>query len=43
VEDCLYKARWGMKEHVELLRDHGLPVPEPACDPSIVIQEVRQP
>jgi predicted RNase H-like HicB family nuclease len=43
VEDCLYKARWGMKEQVELLSEHGLPVPEPACDPSIVIQEVRQP
>ncbi len=27
VEDCLYKAKWGMKEHVELLRQQGLPVP----------------
>jgi len=43
VEDCLYKARWGMKEHVELLRDRGLPVPEPATDPKIVIQNAREP
>ena len=27
VEDCLYKARWGMKEHVELLQEQHLPVP----------------
>ncbi len=27
VEDCLYKARWGMEEHVALLAEQGLPVP----------------
>ncbi|HSS50591.1 MAG TPA: type II toxin-antitoxin system HicB family antitoxin [Thermoanaerobaculia bacterium] len=27
LEDCLYKARWGMKEHVSLLRERGLAVP----------------
>jgi predicted RNase H-like HicB family nuclease len=27
VEDCLYQARWGMKEHVEILAEQGLPVP----------------
>jgi predicted RNase H-like HicB family nuclease len=43
VEDCLYKAKWGMKEHVELLRDRGLPVSEPATDPKIVIQNAREP
>ena len=21
IEDCLYKAKWGMEEHVELLRE----------------------
>ena len=41
VEDCLYKAKWGMKEHVELLCDRGLPVPEPAPDPKVVIQNAR--
>jgi predicted RNase H-like HicB family nuclease len=29
VEDCLYQAKWGMKEHVALLREQGLPVPDP--------------
>lgn len=27
IEDCLNKAQWGMKEHVELLEEQGLPVP----------------
>jgi predicted RNase H-like HicB family nuclease len=26
VEDCLYKAKWGMAEHVSLLQEQGLPV-----------------
>ncbi|HSO74478.1 MAG TPA: type II toxin-antitoxin system HicB family antitoxin [Blastocatellia bacterium] len=38
IEDCLYKAKWGMDEHVALLREHKLPVPEPNPDPSVVIQ-----
>jgi predicted RNase H-like HicB family nuclease len=42
VEDCLYKAKWGMKEHVELLREGGLPVPEICTDPKIVIQNARE-
>jgi predicted RNase H-like HicB family nuclease len=33
VEDCLYQARWGMKEHVELLEEQGLPVPPKAVKP----------
>ena len=36
VEDCLYKARWGMEEHVALLREQGLPVPPPASEPKNV-------
>ena len=43
VEDCLYKAKWGMKEHVELLREQGLPVPERNLDPRIVIQNAQEP
>ena len=42
VEDCLYKAKWGMKEHLELLRERGLPVPETSTDPKIVIQNARE-
>ena len=42
VEDCLFKARWGMKEHVELLKEKKLPVPERNTDPKIVIQNERK-
>lgn len=38
VEDCLYQARWGMKEHVALLRDQGLPVPPPSSNPEVTIK-----
>ncbi len=38
IEDCFYKARWGMREHVELLREQGLPVPPKAQEPTVLIQ-----
>ncbi len=41
IEDCLYKARWGMEEHVALLREQGLPVPSPSRDPKVVIQNAK--
>ena len=42
VEDCLFKARWGMKEHVELLKEKNLPVPKRNPDPKIIIQNERK-
>jgi predicted RNase H-like HicB family nuclease len=41
IEDCLYKARWGMEEHSALLREQGFPVPEPDPDPTVVIHNER--
>ncbi len=41
IEDCLYKARWGMEEHTALLRERGLPVPTPPTDPKVIIQNAR--
>ncbi|MBI3047874.1 MAG: type II toxin-antitoxin system HicB family antitoxin [Acidobacteria bacterium] len=38
IEDCLYKARWGMEEHVNVLKQHDLPVPPPNSNPTVVIQ-----
>lgn len=38
VEDCIYKAKWGMKEHVQLLQEQGLPVPPKNQSPKIIIQ-----
>ncbi len=42
VEDCLYQARWGMKEHVELLKEQGLPIPPRAARPTVLIQNEEQ-
>jgi predicted RNase H-like HicB family nuclease len=38
IEDCLYKARWGMADHTQTLREQSLPVPAPNTNPTIVIQ-----
>ena len=38
IEDCLYKAKWGMIEHVNLLKEQELPVPSRNPNPKIVIQ-----
>ena len=42
VEDCIFKARWGMTEQVELLKEKSLPVPERNTDPKIVIQNEKK-
>jgi predicted RNase H-like HicB family nuclease len=41
VEDCLYKAKWGMKEHVALLSKQQLPIPIKNSDPKIIVQNER--
>ncbi len=42
IEDCLYKARWGIKEYVEVLEEQGLPVPPRAARPTVLIQNEEQ-
>ncbi|MCL0057156.1 type II toxin-antitoxin system HicB family antitoxin [Dehalococcoidia bacterium] len=42
VEDCLYKAKWGMKEHIDLLKEQGLPVPPVNPDPRISVQNEKK-
>ncbi len=41
IEDCLYKAKHGMEEHVALLVEHGLPVPSPVSEPKVTIQNAK--
>src|SRR5438876_5928768 len=44
VEDCLYKAKWGMREHMDLLAENKLPVPGTNKCPTVTIQnEVSSP
>ncbi len=38
IEDCLYKAKWGMEEHLGFLKERNLPVPSPEAEPRVVIE-----
>ena len=38
VEDCLYKAKWGMEEHIALLKEHKLPIPKRNANPTVTIK-----
>lgn len=42
IEDCLYKAKWGMEEHLELLAKQQLPVPEPNPNPTVMVQNAER-
>lgn len=42
IEDCLYKAKWGMEEHLTLLKERSLPVPRPNPAATILIQNERK-
>jgi hypothetical protein len=44
IEDCLYKAKWGMEDHLALLKEQKLPIPPLNPDPQVLIQnEEKQP
>ena len=38
IEDSVYQARWGMREHLELLLQRGLPVPLENANPTVMIR-----
>ena len=42
IEDCVYKAKWGIEEHVALLKERKLPVPVTNPSPIITIRNERQ-
>jgi predicted RNase H-like HicB family nuclease len=42
IEDCVYKAKWGMVEHIALLREHGLPVPPENIEPTITVKNEKK-
>ncbi len=42
IEDCLYKARWGMIEHLEVMQEENLPLPAPNPDPTVTIKNEKQ-
>jgi predicted RNase H-like HicB family nuclease len=38
IEDCIYKAKWAIKDHVETMKNLGLKIPEKSKNPKIIIQ-----
>ena len=42
IEDCLYKARWGMEEHLAILISQKLAIPEPNTKPTVTITNSEQ-
>jgi len=42
IEDCLYKAKWGMEEHMMLLKERNLSVQKPNPAATILIQNERK-
>ena len=42
IEDCVYKARWGMKEHVGLLAEQQVPIPPANANATIIIRNEMQ-
>ncbi len=42
IEDCIYKATWGMEEHVALLREQALSIPPPSLHPTIIIENEKR-
>ena len=41
IKDCLYKAKRGMEEHLQLLTVQQLPVPEPNPNPTVTVQNAE--
>ncbi len=42
IEDCLYQAKWGIAEHIALLKEHNLPVPPANPNPRVCNRKLAQ-
>ena len=42
IEDCLYKARWGMRDHLALLAKQHLPIPAENDNPTVTIENEKR-
>jgi predicted RNase H-like HicB family nuclease len=41
VEDCIYKAKWGIDEHISLLKERRLSIPKTNSNPTITIKNAE--
>jgi predicted RNase H-like HicB family nuclease len=42
VEDCLYQAKWGMQEFLQVMAERNMAIPPPNGDPTVLIKNTRQ-
>lgn len=42
IEDCVYKSKWGMREHLAMLRERNLEIPVPHHERQIVIRNSHE-
>jgi predicted RNase H-like HicB family nuclease len=42
IEDCLYKAKWGIVEHINILKENNYPIPPENPNPKIIIQNEQK-
>jgi predicted RNase H-like HicB family nuclease len=42
IEDCIYQAKYGIIEHIKLMKENGLPVPPRNLNPKIIIQNQNE-
>jgi predicted RNase H-like HicB family nuclease len=41
IEDCLEKARIGVKDHLALMKERNLPIPSPNMTPTVTIKDTK--
>ena len=42
IEDCIYQVKWGIEEHLKLLKERKLPIPKENKNPEIIIRNERK-
>ena len=42
IEDCLYQAKWGMEEHLALLGEQNLSIPQSNPNPTVVVRNEQR-
>ncbi len=42
VEDCLYQAKWGMQEFLEIMAERNMTIPPRNDDPTVLIKNTKR-
>jgi len=42
VEDCLYQAKWGMREFLQMMTERHMTIPPRTGDPTVLIKNTRR-